>query len=176
MAASRKVQVISTKYFMCINWGHYVIYLQNMKFERLILWPEWAYTDAMHFLIHESWLHRLIGKYPKWAKNPYWIHIVFISNPEHRMGYLFDTHWKINTLKSSKSIPFSWSVMLETNSTRAELRILCVHCSPENTWLLAKTKAITRKLLKVLWEFENIFPHLYHYVYFWGPKIIINYT
>ena len=69
MAASRKVQVISTKYFMCINWEHYVIYLQNMKFERLILLPGGAYTDAMHFLIHESWLHRLIGKYPKWAKN-----------------------------------------------------------------------------------------------------------
>ena len=54
MAASGKVQVISTKYFMCINRGHYVIYLQNMKFERLILWPGGAYTDAMHFLIHES--------------------------------------------------------------------------------------------------------------------------
>ena len=68
MAASRKVQVISTKYFMCINRGYYVIYLQNMKFERLILWPGGAYTDAMHILFHESWLHRLIGKYPKWAK------------------------------------------------------------------------------------------------------------
>ena len=32
MAASGKVQVISTKYFMYINWGHYVIYLQNKKF------------------------------------------------------------------------------------------------------------------------------------------------
>ena len=54
MAASGKVQVISTKYFMSINRGHYVIYLQNMKFERLILWPGGAYTDAMHILIHES--------------------------------------------------------------------------------------------------------------------------
>ena len=70
MAVSLKVQVISTKYFMCINQGHYVIYQQNIKFDRLIFWPEGAYTDAMHFLIHESWLHRLIGKYPKWAKNP----------------------------------------------------------------------------------------------------------
>ena len=52
---------------MYINWGHYVIYLQNMKLERLILWPGGAYTDTMHFLIHESWLHMLIGKYPKWA-------------------------------------------------------------------------------------------------------------
>ena len=69
MAASRKVQVILTKYFMCINRGHYVIYPQIMKFERLILWPGGVYTDAMHILIHESWLHRLIGKYPKWAKN-----------------------------------------------------------------------------------------------------------
>ena len=53
---------------MCINWRHYVIYLQNMKFERLILCPGGAYTDTMHRFIHESWLHRLIGKYPKWAK------------------------------------------------------------------------------------------------------------
>ena len=70
MATSRNVQVILTNYFMCINRGHYVIYLQNMKFERLILWPGGAYTDTMHILIHESWLHRLIGKYPKWAQNP----------------------------------------------------------------------------------------------------------
>ena len=68
MAASGKVQVISTKYFMCINQGHYVIYLHNMKFERLILWPGGVYTDAVHIFIHESWLHRLIGKNPKWAK------------------------------------------------------------------------------------------------------------
>ena len=45
MAASQKVHVISTKYFMCINRGHYVIYLQNMKFVRLILWPGGVYTD-----------------------------------------------------------------------------------------------------------------------------------
>ena len=61
---------------MCINRGHYVIYLQNMKFERLILWPGGVYTDAMHILIHESWLHRLIGKYPKWAKNK----VYFVKN------------------------------------------------------------------------------------------------
>ena len=48
MAASRKVHVISTKYFMCINQGHNVIYLQNMKFERLTVQPEGAYTDAAH--------------------------------------------------------------------------------------------------------------------------------
>ena len=45
MAVSGKVQLISTKYFMCINWGHYVIYLQNKKFVQLILWPGEAYTD-----------------------------------------------------------------------------------------------------------------------------------
>ena len=39
MAASQKVHVISTKYFMCINQGHYVMYLQNMKFLQSILWP-----------------------------------------------------------------------------------------------------------------------------------------
>ena len=48
MAASQKVYVILTKYFMCINWGYYVIYLQNMKFELFILWPGGAYTDAAH--------------------------------------------------------------------------------------------------------------------------------
>ena len=48
MAASQKVHVILTKYFMCINQGHNVIYLQNMKFERLIVWPGGAYTDAAH--------------------------------------------------------------------------------------------------------------------------------
>ena len=36
MAASRKVHVVLTKYFMCINQGYYVIYLQNMKFVQLI--------------------------------------------------------------------------------------------------------------------------------------------
>ena len=48
MAASRKVHVISTKYFMCINQGHIVIYLQNMKFERLTVQPGGAYTNATH--------------------------------------------------------------------------------------------------------------------------------
>ena len=33
---------------MCINWEHYVIYLQNMKFVRSILWPGGVYTDAAH--------------------------------------------------------------------------------------------------------------------------------
>ena len=45
MAASQKVHEILTKYFMCINQGHYVIYLPIMKFMRLILWPGGAYTD-----------------------------------------------------------------------------------------------------------------------------------
>ena len=45
MAFNQKVHVIWTKYFMGINRGHYVIYLQNMKFVRLILWPGGAYTD-----------------------------------------------------------------------------------------------------------------------------------
>ena len=33
---------------MCINQGHYVIYLQNMKFMQLILWPGGACTDAAY--------------------------------------------------------------------------------------------------------------------------------
>ena len=48
MAASRKVHEISTKYFMCINQELYVIYLQNIKFVKSILWPGGAYTDAAH--------------------------------------------------------------------------------------------------------------------------------
>ena len=48
MTASQKVHIILTKYFMCINQGHYVIYLQNMKFVQSILWPGGAYTDATH--------------------------------------------------------------------------------------------------------------------------------
>ena len=48
MAASQKVYVILTKYFMCINQGYYVIYLQNMKFELFILWPGGVYTDTAH--------------------------------------------------------------------------------------------------------------------------------
>ena len=57
MAASGKVQVISTKYFMCINWGHYVIYLQNIKFVQLILWPGGAYTDDTYATKLESRSH-----------------------------------------------------------------------------------------------------------------------
>ena len=48
MAASQKVHVISTKYFMCINQEYYVICLQNMKFVQSIVWPGRAYTDATH--------------------------------------------------------------------------------------------------------------------------------
>ena len=57
MAVSRKVHVISTKYFMCINWGHYVIYLQNMKFVQLILYPGGAYTDNAYATKIESGFH-----------------------------------------------------------------------------------------------------------------------
>ena len=48
MAATQKVHVISTKYFMCIYRGHYVIYLQNMKFLQSIFSPGEAYTDAAY--------------------------------------------------------------------------------------------------------------------------------
>ena len=48
MAASQKTHGILTKYFICINWGHYVIYLQNMKFVWLIFWPGGAYTDDVY--------------------------------------------------------------------------------------------------------------------------------
>ena len=48
MAASQKIHVISTKYFIYINWEHNVIYLQNIKFEWLIVSPGEAYTDATH--------------------------------------------------------------------------------------------------------------------------------
>ena len=48
MAASWKVHIISTKYFMCIYQGHYVVYLQNIKFLWSILWPGDMYTDAAY--------------------------------------------------------------------------------------------------------------------------------
>ena len=48
MAARQKVHVISTKYFMYINWDYNVIYLQNIKFEQLTVWPGEAYTNATH--------------------------------------------------------------------------------------------------------------------------------
>ena len=49
--------MISTKCFMCINWGHYVIYLQNKKFVWLIVWPGGAYTDDTYATKAESWSH-----------------------------------------------------------------------------------------------------------------------
>ena len=48
MAASQEVHKILTKYFICINQGHYMIYLQYMKFVRSTLWPGGAYTDTAH--------------------------------------------------------------------------------------------------------------------------------
>ena len=60
MAASQKVHVILTKYFMCINWGHYVIYLQSMKFVQLLLWPGGAYTDDTYATKPESRSHIMI--------------------------------------------------------------------------------------------------------------------
>ena len=79
MAVSEKVLMISTKYFRDINWGHYVIYLQNIKFVRLILWPGGAYTDYAYTTtvmimipyydsFHESRLYRLIMAKPNEPK------------------------------------------------------------------------------------------------------------
>ena len=48
MAATQKIHSILTKYFMCIYQGHYVIYLQNMKFLQSILSLGEAYTDATY--------------------------------------------------------------------------------------------------------------------------------
>ena len=79
MAVSQKVHVISTKYFMGINQQHYVVYLQNMKFVQLILWPGGAYTDDTYATtaaitipyydsFHESQLYRLIMAMPNEPK------------------------------------------------------------------------------------------------------------
>ena len=84
MAASRKVQLISTKYFIYFNWGQYVIYLQNKKFVQLIVWPEGAYTDdtyttkpesrshiRIHFMNHDCigslWQSQMTQKQAKWS-------------------------------------------------------------------------------------------------------------
>ena len=64
---------------MGINWGHYVVYLQNMKFVQLILWPGGAYTDYTYATtavitipyydpFHESQLYRLIMAMPNEPK------------------------------------------------------------------------------------------------------------
>ena len=79
MAVSQKLHEISTKYFMGINQGHYVIYLQNMKFVQLILWPGGTYTDNTYATtapittpyydsFHESRLYRLIMAMPNEPK------------------------------------------------------------------------------------------------------------
>ena len=79
MAASQKLYKISTKYFMDINQKHYMIYLQNIKFVKLILWPEGAYTDDAYATtaaimipyydsFHESQLYRLIMAMPNETK------------------------------------------------------------------------------------------------------------
>ena len=46
-----------------------MIYPQNMKFERLILWPGGAYTDAMHILIHEYDCIGSLGSIPNEPKS-----------------------------------------------------------------------------------------------------------
>ena len=48
MAASQKVHMISTKYFIGINQENYLIYIQKIKFVQSIFWPGGAYTDATH--------------------------------------------------------------------------------------------------------------------------------
>ena len=79
MAANHKLYELSTKYFMDINRGYYVIYLQNIKFARLILWTERAYTDDAYATtavitiryydsLHESRLYRLIMAKPNEPK------------------------------------------------------------------------------------------------------------
>ena len=83
MAASEKVHMILTKYFRGINRGHYVIYLQNMKFVQLILWPGGVYTDDAYATtavimipyygsFHESQLYRLIMAKPNEPKIGPW--------------------------------------------------------------------------------------------------------
>ena len=80
MAVSKRLYMISTKYFININQGHYVIYMQNIKFVQLILWPAGAYTDntyattatitiPYYYSFHESRLYRLIMAMPNEPKN-----------------------------------------------------------------------------------------------------------
>ena len=65
---------------MDINQEHYVIYLQNMKFIQLILWPERAHkyntyattapiTIPYYDPFHESRLYRLIMAMPNEPKS-----------------------------------------------------------------------------------------------------------
>ena len=79
MAVNQKVHVLSTKYFMGINWRHLCDISANMKFVRLILWPGGAYTDGAYPTtaaitipyydsFHESRLYRLIMAMPNEPK------------------------------------------------------------------------------------------------------------
>ena len=94
MAASRKLQLISTKYFMCINWGHYVINLQNKKFVWLMPWPGRPYTNnayatkpelrshiRIHFVNHDCigslWQSQMTQKTGQMVlKGVNWVHNV----------------------------------------------------------------------------------------------------
>ena len=60
MATSGKIQVISTKYFIYISQKYYVIYLQNIKFVWLIVWPEGMYTDNTYATKPESRSHIMV--------------------------------------------------------------------------------------------------------------------
>ena len=57
MAASGKVHGVSTKYFICINQRYYVIYFQNIKFVRLLLWPGGVYPYDTYATKPESRSH-----------------------------------------------------------------------------------------------------------------------
>ena len=57
MVVNRKLDMILTIYFICINQEYYVIYLQNMKFVWFIFWPGGVYTDNTYTTKPESWSH-----------------------------------------------------------------------------------------------------------------------
>ena len=105
MAASHKQHEISTKYFMGINRGYYVIYLQNMKFVQLILWPGGAYTKDAYTTtapitipyydsFDESRLYRLIMAKPNEPKSRHWEMgwVGVVHNKHREMGWVGVVH------------------------------------------------------------------------------------
>ena len=151
MAASGKVQVISTKYFMCINWGHYVIYLQNMKFERLILWPGGAYTDAAHRFIHESWFIGSLGSIPNEPKtlDLSYLHLDLLKV-------------RVSTAYVVLKSRIQWLIIVKENLHFYTLVISNEHSSNKEAFFLRHTTRLPSSTSQLV-----LFHHLFC-IHFWG--------
>ena len=137
---------------MDINQGHYVIYLQNMKFVRLILWPGGAYTDNTYTTttmimipyydsFHESWLYRLIMAMPNEPKSM-------------DMQYGFSPHFHINVYKISGLWAVNYHNKTKVSNRRTE-RYRCLRW-----WCIQIRQIQTTNELKVgqIWRSSRWWP------------------